>query len=135
MSGHPATTPNVDRLKLIQAIIDRMARNSFALKGWAVTLTGALLSLAVSRQDDAIIAITIYVIAAMAILDAYYLALERAYRHLYNQATAQPDTEWSLQVAKTTPSDVTRALASPSITLFYGLSLAAALIALATTQN
>ena len=57
--------PNVERLKLIQAIIDRMARNSFALKGWAVTLTSALLSLAATRHDPAIAAIAIYVLAAI----------------------------------------------------------------------
>jgi hypothetical protein len=122
--------PNVERLKLIQSIIDRMARNSFALKGWAVTLTGALLSLAATRGDRAIAVIAIYVLIAIAALDAYYLALERAYRALYEQAIAQPDTEWSLQATKLARADIGRAVLSPSILLLYGLSLLATLLAL-----
>lgn len=131
----PSNTPwaNVERLKLIQSIIDRMARNSFALKGWAVTLTGALLSLAATRQDPTIAAITIYVLMAMATLDAYYLTLERSYRTLYHQATTQPDTEWSLHAPKPTPADIAHALTSPSILLLYGFSLIATLIALIAT--
>lgn len=122
--------PNVERLKLIQSIIDRMARNSFALKGWAVTLTGALLSLAATNGDRTIAVIAIYVLIAIAALDAYYLALERAYRKLYEQAATQPDTEWALQATELTPGDIARALISPSVLLLYGLSLIATLLAL-----
>ncbi len=122
--------PNVERLKLIQNLIDRMARNSFALKGWAVTLVGALLTLAANDADRTIVAIAIYILIAMATLDAYYLALERAYRHLYDTATTAPVTEWGLQPDKVTPTDVARAMTSPSIFLLHGLSLIAALIAL-----
>ncbi|MDQ3879842.1 MAG: hypothetical protein M3295_02020 [Chloroflexota bacterium] len=125
--------PNVERLKLIQAIIDRMARNSFALKGWAVTLTGALLSLTAARHDDTIALIAIYVLIAMAALDAYYLALERAYRTLYDQATTQPATEWQLHASPPRFADVARALTSPSILLLYGLSLIATHIAFIAT--
>jgi hypothetical protein len=113
--------PNTERLKLIQSIIDRMA------------LTSALLSLAVTRHDQSIAAIAIYVLAAMATLDAYYLALERAYRQLYRQASAEPDTEWALQINKIGPTAVARALTSPSILLLYGLSLTAILAAIVTT--
>jgi len=122
--------PNVERLKLIQNLIDRMARNSFALKGWAVTLIGALLTLAANDADRAIVAIAIYVLVAMATLDAYYLALERAYRKLYDAATTAPETEWGLRPEKVTPADVAGAITSPSIFLLHGLSLIAALIAL-----
>jgi hypothetical protein len=125
--------PNIERLKLIQSVIDRMARNSFALKGWTVTLTSALLSLAATRHDHTIAAIAIYVLAAMATLDAYYLALERSYRQLYHQASTQPDTEWALQTNKITPADVAHALTSPSILLLYGLSLTAILAAIIAT--
>jgi len=126
--------PNIERLKLIQAIIERMARNSFALKGWAVTLTGALLSLTATRHDITVALIAIYVLAAMATLDAYYLATERAYRTLYDDATTQPDTEWHLRANKPRPRDIARALTSPSILLLYGLSLIATLITIIATS-
>lgn len=127
-----SSMPNVERLKMIQSIIDRMARNSFALKGWTVTLTGALLSLSTTRQDHKIAAIAIYVLVAMATLDAYYLALERAYRQLYHQASTQPDTEWALKTNRITPADLAQALISPSILLLYGLGLIAIIADIAT---
>jgi hypothetical protein len=40
--------------------------------------TGALLSLTATRHDTTIALIAIYVFVAMATLDAYYLATERA---------------------------------------------------------
>jgi hypothetical protein len=125
--------PNVERLKLIQAIIERMARNSFALKGWAVTLTGALLSLTATRHDTTIALIAIYVLVAMATLDAYYLATERAYRTLYDHATTQPDTEWHLHATRPRAGDIAHALTSPSILLLYGLSLTATIITIIAT--
>jgi hypothetical protein len=125
--------PNAERLKLIQAIIERMARNSFALKGWAITLTGALLSLTVTRHDTTIALIAIYILVTMATLDAYYLATERAYRTLYDHATTQRDTEWHLHATKPQTRDIARALTSPSILLLYGLSLTATTIAIIAT--
>ena len=125
--------PNIDRLKLIQAIIDRQARNSFALKSWAVTLTGALLSLTAARHDTTIALVAIYVLIALATLDAYYLALERAYRTLYDHATTAPDTEWHLRARTPRPVDVAGALTSPSILMLYGVSLIATLIAIIAT--
>jgi hypothetical protein len=37
--------PKEKHLELIQAVISRMAGNSFLLKGWSVTLAAALLAL------------------------------------------------------------------------------------------
>ena len=81
---------NVERLKLIQALIERMARNSFALKGWTVTVVAALLGLAAHQSDRRFALIAIYVLVALAGLDAYYLALERSYRRLYPAAFPTP---------------------------------------------
>jgi len=51
---------NVERLKLIQSLIERMARNSFALKGWTVTVVAALLGLAAHQSDRRFALIAIY---------------------------------------------------------------------------
>jgi hypothetical protein len=128
----PPVAANIERLKMIQGIIDRLARNSFALKGWTITLTGGVLSLAIARHDRAIAAIAIYVIAAMAILDAYYLATERNYRDLYTAAAQQPGDQWGLQATKTTLADIVHALSSPSILLLYGVTLVSILAVVAT---
>jgi hypothetical protein len=69
----------------------------------------------------------------MATIDAYYLALERAYRKLYDHAITAPDTEWHLHPSKPHALDIARALTSTSILLLYGLSLIATLIAIIAT--
>lgn len=119
---------NVERLKLIQAAIERMARNSFALKGWAVTVVAALLGLAAADADRSFALIALYVLAALAGLDAYYLTIERSYRRLYDQAVSEPDTAWGLVPPRVRASDVVRAVGSPSVYLLYGLSLLSSLV-------
>jgi hypothetical protein len=121
---------NVERLKLIQSLIERMARNSFALKGWTVTVMAALLGLAAHQSDRRFGLIAIYVLVALAGLDAYYLALERSYRRLYDSAVTAPETEWGLRADRVTLADVLGALASPSIFLLHGFSLVSSLIVL-----
>jgi hypothetical protein len=67
----------------------------------------------------------VYVVAAFAALDGYYLALERGYRTLYRQAADDTATKWSLDIDRPTPADVALALRSPAIALLYGTSLLA----------
>jgi hypothetical protein len=57
------------------------------------------------------------------LLDAYYLALERLYRRLYDTVASEGDTVWGLGAGKATPTDVARAVGSPSVWLFYGAAL------------
>jgi len=121
---------NAERLKLIQSLIERMARNSFALKGWTVTVVAALLGLATHQSDRRFALIAMYVLVALASLDAYYLALERSYRRLYDSAVAASEDQWGLQAEKVTLGDVLRAMASPSIFLLHGFSLISSLIVL-----
>jgi hypothetical protein len=127
------TVANVERLKMIQAAIERMARNCFALKGWAVTLVAALLGLSAADSDRSFAVIALYVLVALAGLDAYYLSLERAYRVLYDQAVSDADTAWSLAPRTVRVPDLLRALASPSVYLLYGVSLASSIVVLAAT--
>jgi uncharacterized membrane protein len=56
---------------MIQEIIDRMARNSFALKGWTVTVVAALLGLASADSNRGFALIAVYVVVIFAVLDAY----------------------------------------------------------------
>ena len=76
----------IKHLELIQSVINRMASNSFLLKGWAVTLVSALFVLADKQAKPQFILIAYIPIAAFWILDGYYLSLERKFRDLYNDA-------------------------------------------------
>ena len=116
--------PNVERLKLIQGVIERMARNSFTLKGWTVAVVAALLGLASADSNRAFALIAVYVVVAFAALDAYYLALERAYRNLYDTASAEAtDDAWALKVDPVGVVGVLAALNSPSVWLLHGVAL------------
>ncbi len=70
---------------MIQGIITRMASNSFALKGWAVTLVVAILGLTWDGDSRAACLIALLPVVAFWGLDAYYLGLERRKRKLYDK--------------------------------------------------
>jgi hypothetical protein len=86
-----------EHLKLIQAVITRLAGNSFLIKGWAVSLVTGLTALAKADANPDIAWISCGVLVLFAVLDAYYLALERAFRQLYEQqAGKEARAGWSL---------------------------------------
>lgn len=76
-------------LEMIQGVINRMAANSFSLKGWAVTLVAGILVLA--DKDRWYFLIAYIPIIVFWGLDAYYLLLERRYRALYDKARMMND--------------------------------------------
>jgi hypothetical protein len=73
-------------IDLIQGIINRMANNSFLLKGWSISLIAVILAL----TKDTIIAtpylsaILLLPVVAFWYLDAFFLHKEKCYRKLYD---------------------------------------------------
>lgn len=83
----------IRHLEMIQGIINRMAGNSFSLKGWAVTLEAGLFALA-SKEADKLYFIIVYIpVLIFWGLDAFYLREERIYRELYNIVRNKLETE------------------------------------------
>lgn len=117
-------------LQMIQTTITRLAGQSTTIKGWCVTLTSALLGLGATSNTALLPGLAIYVIAVFALLDAYYLTLERGYRTLYDTTRTAASTNWAMTVPAPTPTSIGTALTSWSITPLYGASLA---LAIATT--
>ena len=74
----------IKHLELIQGVINRLAINSFQLKGWTVVLVAAILVLLAreNRLDAACIALAPIVVFWG--LDGYFLWQERLYRALYD---------------------------------------------------
>ena len=78
-------TPKFDEeffreIEIVQNIIERMARNSFLIKGWTVTMVVvALLIEGLSIHN--VVAFLPWIV--FWVLDAYFLRLERCYRKLY----------------------------------------------------
>jgi hypothetical protein len=135
-TGNPAggiLNPVADldtHLQMIQTTIGRLAGQSTTIKGWTVTLTSALLGLGATSNTALLPGLAIYVIAVFALLDAYYLTLERSYRTLYNTTRTHTTTDWTMTTPTPTPSNIGKALTSWSITPLYASSLA---LAIATT--
>ena len=82
------STNKVEYLEMIQAVVTRMAQNSFALKGWAVTLVTGLSAFSAVNRNRWIIVIAIIPIMLFWFLDSYYLQQERKYRALYDNAVS-----------------------------------------------
>lgn len=74
----------ISHLQMIQSIIDRMGKNSFSLKGWAVGVMVAIYAFAGQNYNKAVI-VTLIPLMIFWILDSYYLMLERKYRRLYDE--------------------------------------------------
>ena len=71
-------------LDLIQNVIQRMANNSFMIKGWSITLFVGLISFfKLSKLSDIILGICLLLIVfSFYYLDAFFLWTERKYRDL-----------------------------------------------------
>ena len=83
----------IEYLKMIEQIIDRMAKNSFQLKGWAVSLATLIVTLTVKNGNSSLAVISIIPLIAFWALDAYYLQLERMYKELYKIASARAEEQ------------------------------------------
>jgi len=84
-------------IDLIQGVINRMANNSFLLKGWLISLIAVILALSKDSilSRDLIYLTTTLILPVMVFwyLDAFFLHKEKCYRKLY---------EWVIQNRKTT---------------------------------
>lgn len=81
-------------LEFIQNIISRMAGNLFFLRGWTITLIGALLALfSKNNSPDYVFYFLIVVVLVFWTLDGYFLSQERSYRDLYNHVRKLKEEE------------------------------------------
>ena len=74
----------VKHLELIQAVITRLAQNSFACKGWCIALVAAIFVLAAGEANPQFLLVALLPTIAFWGLDAYYLRQERLFRKLYD---------------------------------------------------
>lgn len=75
-------------LEFLQAAITRTAGNAFVAKGWSITIVTVALGLAVKDGWRGIAIVAAVPAAMFWLLDAYYLALERGFRTLFEEAVA-----------------------------------------------
>jgi len=70
----------IKHLEMIEAVIERMAKNSFQLKGWAMTLIALVGAIAAQGSDKRFILLAFLPILGFWILDSFYLQQERRYK-------------------------------------------------------
>lgn len=85
-------------LEMIQNVIQRMANNSFLLKGWTVSLIVAVFVLADKTMNQIYFGFTYIPVIAFWFLDAYYLQLERKYTTLYDDARQKKKVDFDLSI-------------------------------------
>lgn len=128
----------VKHMEMIQSVIARLASNSFLIKGWALTLTGAFLGFAANTNDSGLAAAALLPILVFWALDTYYLRAERLFRVLYDRVRSSADAVEPFFMGATSETfiaDVSSNITSWRKTLrrltlsgFYGLLIAATVL-------
>lgn len=90
LAGKPTTvsydSPSVQSyLTILQSVISRMATNSASCKTWCITLVSAIIVIVADKGRPNYVWISVVPIGLFCLLDAYYLAVERQFRDLYNE--------------------------------------------------
>lgn len=135
-----ARQENVKHLELIQAIVTRLAQNSFLIKAWTLTIAAAAYGFSVNRFNWRIAAIGAAAILLFWVLDSYFLRQERLFRYLYNHARRGPTAikRFSMNIAPYSDFATVkpwRVFRSITLSLFYGGLLLIGLLAILFTPS
>ena len=104
MSPTPAPVPTdrkIKHLEFIQGVINRLASDSFRIKGWSVVLVSALFVLLAREGCTEFVVVALVPVLAFWWLDGYFLWQERLYRALYDHVrTLENDSiDFSMNVS------------------------------------
>lgn len=94
----------IKHLEMIEVIIERMAKNSFQLKGWSMTLIALVGAISAQGSDKRFILLAFIPIFGFWALDSFYLQQERKYKQLYKNVAKKDETQidFSLDTRKAT---------------------------------
>ncbi len=91
----------IKHLEITQGVINRLANNSFLIKGWSMTiLAAAILFLARVESVNSVYLILSFVIPVIGfwLLDGYFLWQERLFRGIYNDIRNQDDSDFKMDI-------------------------------------
>lgn len=120
----------VEYLQMIQESISRMSTNSAIFKSFAATIVAGIAALSYNDLNCLVLGLSFLPVFSFAVLDVYYLTLERRFRQLYDSVrNDEHPLDFSMKLS-TEPKEFRKAnarvrdcLKSPSIYLFYPLML------------
>jgi hypothetical protein len=120
----PSLDAKLKHLEFIQAVIARMATNSFLFKGWAITIAAGLAAFAAVESRTALLVLALASTVMFWGLDGYYLWLERCFIELHNKVAAKSpaDIDFAMTPDKTDAAKrwLTTCACRPHLWLFYG---------------
>jgi len=119
-------------LEFIQNTITRMANNSFLLKGWTITVVGALIGLNKDGLDAKVIFIATFLTFMFWTLDAFFLKQERYFRTRYDEVSSKEEVDIDFSMKLDTPlkskDDWINVFFSVTLNIFYGVLIGAILL-------
>lgn len=129
IEGHPDDTgleeSAIKHLEFVQAVIGRLANNSFLMKGWALTVSAAFFGFSAKDVKPELALVGLVPVVFFWGLDAYFLSRERQFRRLYDAIRLKEPTVQPFSMDYRAPSDGGgtwswwRALAARTVALFY----------------
>lgn len=126
-------------MELIQSVINRMANNSFYIKGWCVTIVAAILGLISKDINKRLFAVVYFPILMFWILDSFFLHQEKLFRTLYDSVRILDEDKIDFSM---TPSQTDREnnkwidnFFSSTLLLFYGIMALVTCVAIAILHD
>ena len=88
-------------LEMIQGVVNRLASNSFLIKGWSVVLVSALFALSATGTNQSFVFLAYIPAVIFWGLDGYFLWEERKFRKLYDQVRKldEADIDFSMDTS------------------------------------
>lgn len=123
-------------IDLIQNCISRMARNSFMLKGWAISLLAVVIALTADRLNPLFLFCSVFIpLLCFWYLDAFFLRTEKMYRKMYEwvlkeRKEGRTDFQYDLEPSrfKNQVDTHCRVMFSKTLRVFYGIPLLVVLL-------
>lgn len=115
----------VKHLEITQGVINRLANNSFLIKGWSMTiLAAAILFIARVESDNSVFLTLSFTIPVVSfwVLDGYFLWQERLFRGIYNDIRTQDDSDFQMDIPaqlKKPNNKWSNAVFSKTLNIFY----------------
>lgn len=125
-------------IDLIQGCINRMANNSFLIKGWALGVFAGVTAFTKGENLNNIVLLlctTVVPFICFWVLDAYFLQIERKYRAMYTERLTKrknndSDELFDLNPSKYKVGSILRIMFSQTLTIFYGIPFLTSIIVL-----
>ena len=114
----------IKHLEIIQGVINRLANNSFLIKGWSMTVLVAAVLFITKNQDQQNYIILCFLIPIIGfwILDGYFLWQERIFRGIYNDVRIQESTNFKMTIydqIQTKKINWVNSIFSKTLNIFY----------------